>query len=155
MDTLLSDAYVKEIENTLFYAYLATEFSKKSLMGFAKFFKNQSKEEYIHSQKVLNHLIEHKITISLNINYSDFIYKEDLNFVEEALRKSLEREKSGSSYYKELMKYAEENKHYKHQDFVLWFVKEQIEEENFFSKLIVKFENSNVYLLDKELGEES
>lgn len=157
MEKLLSDAYINEIKNVLFYSSLSTECSKKSLMGFAKFFKNQSDEEYEHSKKLLNHLVYHKINIYLDINYNElFFYDNYLDvslFVDEILKKSLKREKEGSKNFEEIMKYIENNKMYKHQDIILWFINEQVEEENFFSKLIQKFKNSTVYLLDKELND--
>ena len=159
MNKLLIDQYFQEIKNSLFYSMLASECSSRSLMGFTKFFNNQSLEEYLHSKRVLDHLLDRKIYFTNYNITSDNIKTEGYTNVEcikEILKESLKREKQNSENFKKIMEKIEKNKEYKHQDMITWFINEQVEEENTFQKLIRKFEASdyNVYLLDKELGDD-
>ena len=157
---LLINQYFQEIKNSLFYASLSSECSHRNLMGFCNFFKNHSLEEFLHSRKILYHLLNTKISFPATYNLVDNISNvkqfNDNNFIKEFLNESLKREKENSNNFQKIMEKIEKTKEYVHQDIIMWFINEQVEEKIIFQKLIKKFKTShyNLYHLDKELSQE-
>jgi ferritin len=155
-EDLLVEQYFVEVNNSMFYAHFATKFSKMDLMGMTAFFKAQSLEEYTHSQKILEHLIENSIAldytmfIPLKISVvNDFLGESD--FSKSVMELSLVREQENSSRFNELMRVAEKDEEYKHYDILEWFIREQLEEEKTFNTLLKKLGvNRGVYDLDRE-----
>ncbi len=154
----LSDLFNYQINQELYSAYLylhiANYYEEQHLHGFASWFNKQSKEELEHALKFRSYLQQEGVAVTLapiDANFASF------SSHLAPLTLQLEHEKKVTSLIYHLYELAREEKDYRTEHFLTYFVEEQAEEEATASELIEKFtllsnSNSSLYLLDKELG---
>ncbi len=152
----LINQYFIELQNSIFYATFATIFYSKSMPGFGHFFKVQSEEENEHAKRILDMILERKISISdkdpNNLNRDLKISSDPLT----AIKLSLLQERKNSRSINELMQVVTERDDFFLQNELMWFVKEQREEETLFENILKKFEllknsEDRIFLIDKDL----
>jgi len=169
IEELLRKQYFIELENHIFYTLCTCWFQSKNLVGFAHFFKLQAEEEYYHSKKIIDYILERKIKLKA-IGCSIKSTLGDLKDPKEFINMSYKREKNNSRNFVKIMKLATVNNDFHLQNFLGWFIDEQLEEERLFENVLKKFEllknnkdikdikniknNSyiNLYEIDKDLG---
>ncbi len=141
-----------EIESAFVYMAMKNYLETLSLEGFVNWFDIQFQEEMAHAQKFMNYINERGGRVEIRGFETP---KNEFNSVLEVLEASLAHEKEVTKRIHNLMKLAIEENDYPSISFLQWYVDEQVEEEDNFSKLIEKVKivkNSGLYMLDKELA---
>lgn len=152
----LRDQYFIELKNHVFYLLCAFWFQNKKLSGFVNFFKIQSNEEFDHSKRFSNYILDRKLNIKVETcKLKDSL--KGLDTPEKIIRASYEREKYNSKNIQKLMLLAIKKNDFHLQFFLEWFVDEQLEEETLFEDVIKKFDllkesKMKLYEIDKYLG---
>lgn len=114
-----------EFSAMLQYTAIAAHFDGETLPELAAFFKRQAEEEKDHAHRFIKYVLDTggKVAIpavSAPIN--------SFNFAEEAVRLSLEQEKTVTRQVNSLVHIAKEEADYLSDTFFQWFVTEQLEE---------------------------
>lgn len=160
MDNKTNELLNQQINFEFYSAYLylamSTYFSEINMDGFAKFMKNQAKEELEHAQKIYDYLLlrDKKITYQkIEAPDSDWVNAQDV------LEDAIEHEKMISTRIHTLYKNAKETDDFATMNFLDWFVEEQLEEEEKFRVLkekIKAFDECSCTLeaMDRELNKD-
>ncbi len=150
----LNDQYNFEIASGYIYLGMAAYCKAENMNGFAHFFNEQAKEEYSHSKKFYEYLYDIDARVNLQAipepknEYSSFL---------DVFEAALHHEKKVTSRIYALMDSAKAESDYATIEFLQWFVKEQVEEENTLREIIAVLKGidnkfTGLYLYDKELG---
>lgn len=125
----LNKAFNEEIGRELFashqYIAIASYFDGRALKKLAALFFKQSEEEREHAMKFVEYLND--VNGKVEVPAVD-APKSDFQSAEEAVRLALEWELDVTKHINDLMTLAVEQKDYAAQEFLDWFVKEQVEE---------------------------
>ena len=148
----------KQINEELYssYAYLAmsAHFSSESLDGFAHWFMLQSQEEYGHAMKILQYILDRNGKVSLmKVDPPKAVWKAPVDIFKE----TFDQEVSVSKSINGIVELSLAEKDYATNNFMQWFVSEQVEEESTALKLLDRLkligDNKNgLIMLDRELG---
>ncbi len=154
MEKMLNDQLAKEFFASHYYLSIASWCDSKGYSGTANFFYLQSQEEREHAMKFFHYINElngYAVMPALEKPPTDF----------EGYRKifelSLETERENTKSIHEIVEHALSEKDYSTNNFLQWFVDEQVEEENLFMGILDKIdiigtEGPGLYMLDKDLG---
>ncbi len=154
----VQDALNNQLNEEMFssYSYLAMAayFESNDLSGFASWFKVQSTEEYGHAMKIFDYLhqVGGKVTLKdikppkVNWNAHIDIFKE-MFAAEKKVTKSINS----------IVELSNKEKDYATNNFMQWFVSEQVEEEATAQKLLKRMEMvgnnaAGLLMFDRELG---
>ena len=152
--SLLNEQITKEFYSAYSYLHFANYYESKGLLGFASWFKIQSKEELDHGMLIYQYLQDNGETVIFgNITTPEINFE---NFME-PLKESLNQEEVVTNSINKIYIEAESLKDYRTMKFLDWFIEEQGEEETSAQTLISKMEifgsdSSGLYLLDNELA---
>jgi ferritin len=148
----------KQLNEELYssYAYLAmsAHFSLQSLDGFAHWFRLQSQEEYGHAMKILDYINTRNGKVSLiKVDPPKTAWKKP----QEVFQETYDQEVFVSKSINDIVDLSLAEKDYATNNFMQWFVSEQVEEESTATKLLDRIiligDNKNgLLILDKELG---
>jgi ferritin len=120
----------KQLNRELYSAYLylsmAAYFESINLKGFAHWLKIQAKEELGHAMKFFEFINERNGKVVLE---SVDKPKIDWSSPQEAFKDVYEHEQKITSYIHKLVELARQNNDYATENFLSWFVAEQVEEE--------------------------
>lgn len=139
------------------YNYLAVSawFEEKNLNGFASWLKLQWEEEIEHAMKFYNHLVQREGRPVLQD-----IDKPTVQFdsPQRAFEMALEQEQYITKRIHKMYDLAKEENDYPLESLLLWFIDEQVEEEEAVQDIIDKLkligdDGSGLYLLDREMSE--
>lgn len=154
----MQDALNKQLTDELYSSYLylsiAAHFEEQSLKGFANWFRIQSQEEYGHAMKFYNFIIRTDGRVILTqIDAPKTSWKN----VMDAFKDTLTHEKKITGLIHKLVDLSIQSKDYATNNFLQWFVNEQVEEEATVEEIIRKLEmigdnKGGLYMLDRELG---
>ncbi len=160
---MLSERMQKELNkqiNAEFYsAYLyfsmSAYFQDKGLTGFAKWMEAQTVEEIGHAKKIYDYVFDRGGKVEL-----EEIKKppKEWNSPLDAFKSALEHERYVSGLINNLVKIAMEENDYMTNNFLQWFVAEQVEEEASVSEIVQKLEmigdrGNGLFMMDRELGQ--
>ncbi|MFH5882380.1 ferritin [Liberiplasma polymorphum] len=140
-----------EIESAFVYLAMKNYLETLSLDGFVNWYDIQFQEEMAHAQKFMDFINNLGGRVEIT-NWP--APKNDYNSILEVLETSLAHEKEVTKRIHNLMHLAEEEKDYPTISLLKWYVDEQVEEEDNFSRLIEKVKlvkDAGLYMLDKEL----
>ena len=140
-----------EIESAFVYLAMKNYIATLSLDGFVNWYDIQFQEEMAHAQKFMDYINNLGGRVEIT-NWPT--PKNDYNSILEVLEASLSHEKEVTRRIHNLMSLAEEEKDYPSISLLQWYVDEQVEEEDNFSRLIEKVKlvkDAGLYMLDKEL----
>lgn len=147
-----------QIKNELYSAYLylsmCAYFEDKNLPGFAHWMKMQAGEEQEHAMKFFEYLTDRGARVSLQaIDQPPAEFETPTAVFEETLA----HEKKVTALIHSLYELAVSEKDYASQEFLNWFVKEQVEEEKNASAILATLKmtgdkGSALVMLDRELG---
>jgi len=133
----LNDAITTQIGDELkasnAYANMAAYFNGLGLLKLSAFFFDQSEEEREHAMKFVHYLLE--VEGDVNIPAIPDV-PNNFESVKAAFEMALSWEKDVTSKIYHLMDLAVEAKDYASQDFLRWYVTEQVEEEATMSHLV-------------------
>lgn len=154
----LAQAINDQINAELWSAYLYLSMSqdayKKGFKGVANWYKIQFQEEQAHAEIFINYLHSQDEKVVLApIAAVDTEWPSILSSYEATLA----HEKKVTALINNLCNIANEDNDYAAQNFLAWFIDEQIEEEENARDLIYKFKmiegnNYGMYMLDQELA---
>lgn len=150
----LNDQFNYELLSAHYYLAMASYCSEQDLDGFANFFKAQADEERFHAMKFYDYVIE----VDGRILISDISNPQNnYESMVDVFKTALEHEKSVTKKVYNLMDMAKEEGEHATQNFLNWFVGEQVEEEAGMKAIIKRLErlgndNHGLFMLDKELG---
>ena len=151
---LMNDQINKELYSAYLYLDFANYYEEMGLKGFANWFTVQTQEERDHAMLLLQYLQKKGEHVEL-----EPIAKPDVK-LESALgvlQASLAHEQYVTGLINDIYAAAYEAKDFATMQFLDWFVKEQVEEEDNATTNIQKMEmfgndSRGLYLLDQELG---
>ena len=120
------------------YLAISIAMHAQNLDGFADFFERQSEEERAHALKIIHFLNDLGQPAKLGALEA---VKTEFTAVLEALQTSLEYERRVTQSFKRMASLALERHDHIAQQFLGWFLIEQVEEEGLFSRLIAILES--------------
>jgi ferritin len=154
MQDALNDQANYEAFASSAYLAMAAWCESQGMAGCAFFFFEQSAEETTHYLKMLKYVIEAGGTAEVQtINGPQATFKSILDAFETAMG----HEKEVTKRINKLMTQAVGEKDYATQNFLQWYVEEQLEEENLFQGILDKFklmgkEKPNLLILDQAVA---
>lgn len=154
MQAALNEQINAELWSAYLYLSMGMNFENSGMPGVANWFKVQFKEEQAHAEIFMNYINQRGGRVELG--QIDAVPTK-WNSALDAFKDTLEHEKKVTALINNLYAIAEEEKDYATRDRLVWFVSEQVEEEDNARQLIDKFsligENGmGLYTLDRELA---
>lgn len=153
--TLINEQITKEQYAAQYYLAMSAWFSAKDLDGIANYFRVQSKEELMHSDKMFDFLND----VGGEIIIGE-IPKPPHTFdsFTDVFEKALAHEKLVTQSIFNIVKNANEEGDFATVTFMQWFINEQVEEEASASQYVTKIKMvcdnpSALYLFDQELAQ--
>lgn len=157
----VSELLVQQIGHEFYSGYLyldfACYFDSKGLKGFANWYHVQAMEELEHGMRFIRYLTAMDEEICLReIRQPAWTADEEKN-CETIFKAALEHEQYITRLIEVIFEHAEAAHDLQTQQFLDWFIAEQMEEEKNACDMIRKFklygaDASGLYLLDQELG---
>ncbi len=158
MSKKMADAINEQINAEFYSAFLylsmATKLEDMTLPGFAKWMRVQYEEEVFHGMKLLDHMVERGQRVHLrDIAAPPVEWEDPLEIFSEAY----EHEVKVTEMINNLVRTAMDDNDFATNQFLLWYVEEQVEEEDNTSTIRDKIKLVNempggLYMLDKELA---
>lgn len=158
MNDKIREAFNKQINEELFssYLYLAMSayFESINLPGFAQWMRCQSQEELVHAMKFYNFINERGGTVVLTaIDGPPASWESPQNVFEEAYK----HEQKITGMINDLVDLAIREKDHASNNFLQWFVAEQVEEEDSADKVVQSLklagnQGGGLFMIDRELG---
>ena len=152
---LLNEQVVAEFYSAYLYLDFANYYIDESLDGFGNWYTIQAQEERDHAMLFIKYLQMNGEKVEL-----DTIAKPDKELKEriDPLKEGLEHERLVTSLINNIYDAAYQVKDFRTMQFLDWFIKEQMEEEDNASTMISKYEMfgsdaKGLYMLDQELGQ--
>ena len=157
MQDALNNHLNEEFYSSYLYLSMAANFEEKNLKGFANWFKIQSGEEYRHAMKFYGFIVQTGGVVKLKQIGAP---KTSWKSVMEAFKDTLAHEKKITGLIHKLVDLVMQSKDYATNNFLQWFVTEQVEEEATVEEILHKLEmigdnKGGLYMLDRELGARS
>ncbi len=155
MTTEMSNQVVAEFYSSYLYLSMAAYFDSVGLQGFANWMKIQAKEELSHGEKIFDFVIERDGTVCLGaIDAPPSKWASPL----EAFKAAYEHEQKVTGMINNLVTMARKENDYASENFLDWFVDEQVEEESTAKNIVdqLKLIGDNpqaMLMLDRELGQ--
>jgi ferritin len=154
MQKALNTHLNEEFYSSYLYLSMAAYFEAKNLKGFANWMRIQAAEEQMHGMKFFNFILQKggKVTLG-EIGAPKIEWKS----IQEVFTDTLKHEQKITGLINKLVEIAMLEKDFATNNFLQWFVTEQVEEEANVEEIIQKIEmigdnKSGLYMLDNELG---
>lgn len=154
MEKELNEQINKELYSAYLYMAMAGYTSSIGLNGFANWFSIQAKEEFTHADKFYNFIIERAGRVKLAaIDEPPFDFKNALDTFEETLK----HERFVTERIHKLVSLARKENDFATDNFLQWFIAEQVEEEASADEIIQKLkltggEGNGLFMIDQELA---
>ena len=154
----MQDALNKHLNEEFYSSYLylsmAAHFEEENLKGFANWFKIQSQEEYMHAMKFYAFIVQTGGQVILKEIGAP---KTSWKSVMDAFKDTLAHENKITGLIHKLVDQSMQAKDYATNNFLQWFVTEQVEEVSTVEEIIHKLEmigdnKGGLYMMDRELG---
>lgn len=123
----------REFGASLQYLSIAGYFQNQKLSLLSKLFFEQSDEEKVHALKFVHYVLDTQGALQIPAVEAP---KATFSSAEEAVKAALTWEKEVTAQIKNLMDIANEEKDYLAQNFLQWFIDEQLEEVNKMDQLL-------------------
>ena len=139
----------REIYSGYFYLGMAAYAASIGRKGVANWFTAQMKEELVHAQKIYDYVERQGAKVFLEAIEEP---PQEFSSVTDLFEKTLEHEKKVTGLIKGLVGLAAEEKDAETEQFLQWFVKEQIEEEAAPAGILKKLGEKGEAEVDDELA---
>lgn len=160
MEKILNQQVTNEAWNAEIYLAYGSWADDKGMAGLSNYLFRHSKEERDHMMKFMQHIMQRGGRVKI-----DQIPKplKDPKDLEDCLNKLFEAEVDNSKAIYKILDLALEEKDWPSWNFLQWFIKEQIEEENMVTELMDRYNllrtddkisGSDLYQFDRDLGQE-
>ncbi len=153
------DAMNEQINAETYSAYMylsmAAYFENMGLSGFAHWMKVQYQEESAHSIKFFNYVASRGGKVLLKAIEQVPV---DFDGIVDVYEKTLAHENHVTSLINNLMNVAIAASDHASQNFLMWFVDEQVEEEANVEKILstlklINGQGNGIFMMDRELGQ--
>ncbi|HEV2775930.1 MAG TPA: ferritin [Solirubrobacteraceae bacterium] len=115
------------------YISIGTHFEDQTFPRLAKFFYDQAEEEREHAMKMVKYMLDTNCPVELGpIAAPTNHFQSHI----EPLKAALEQERKVTVHISELFEIARETKDYQSEQFIEWFLEEQVEEESTMQDLV-------------------
>lgn len=154
MEKAINGQINAEMYSSYLYLSMAADLEKKSLAGFGNWMKIQAQEELYHAMKLYDFLLERGGTVTLDeIKGPQTEWKTPLAIFQAAYK----HEQLVTGLINKLVDLAIKEKDHATNNFLQWYVKEQVEEEASADEMVQKLKligsrGNGIYMLDKEVG---
>ena len=151
----LNDQVNAELYSAYLYLSMAAYFESIGLSGFAKWMEAQTMEEMTHAKKIYDYINERGGRVILEaIEKPKIEWSSPLEAFEDAYK----HEQYVSSLINNLVDIAVEEKDHATNNFLQWFVAEQVEEEASADEIVQKLKlvgnkGNAIFMMDRELGQ--
>ncbi|CRK60821.1 Ferritin-like protein 2 [Alloactinosynnema sp. L-07] len=152
-DKLLQDQIRNEFTASQQYVALAVWFDGQDLPQLAKHFYRQALEERNHAMMIIQYLLDNDVEVS--VPGIDAV-RNDFTEAAELIALALDQERQVTDDVIALAKVARDEDDYKGEQFMQWFLKEQVEEVSQMSTLlnVVKRAKGNLFDIENYLARE-
>ena len=154
MQDALNSQIHKEIYSSYLYMAMSMYFGAEDYSGASSWMRVQALEELTHAEKFMNYVNEREGRVLL-----EAIEKpaSSWNTPVDAFKGALEHERFISASINDLVSLAREEKDFMTDNFLQWFIGEQVEEEASASEVIRMFKlagsaGGGLLMIDRELG---
>lgn len=154
----IEEAFNKQINAELYSSYLylsmSSYFESINLRGFANWMRCQAQEEVVHAMKFYSFLFERGAKVKLTaIEGPPTTWDSPLNVFEEAYR----HEQKVTGLINNLVDLALQERDHAANNFLQWFVAEQVEEESSADAVVQSLklagdQGGGVFMIDRELA---
>ncbi|MCX7697181.1 MAG: ferritin [Bacteroidales bacterium] len=152
----LNDQIQAELYSSYLYLSMAAYFADANLNGFSHWMKIQAQEEYGHAMRIFDYLNERNQRVEL---LSIQQPPKDWSSPKQAFEDAYKHECYISDRINKILELAIEEKDYATQNFLQWFIAEQVEEEASVNEILQHLNmiegNTGLLMLDKELKKRS
>lgn len=144
----------KEIYSEYLYLAMSAYFSNIGLAGFANWLRVQTQEEHSHAMLIYDYLINQGAEVVIDkMEKPEISWNSPLT----AFEKVLAHEQFVTKSINEVMNVAENEKDRATTSYFMWFIDEQVQEENVAGDLVAKLkliddDKSALYMMDKDLA---
>jgi ferritin len=143
--------------NSFVYLAISCCCSNKNLLGFAKYFYQQSCDEREHGMKIAEYILSQSCPVIIGDIQS---VKSSWNNIQEIFAAVLNQEQQNTALINNVVKLADIEGDNATCNFLQWFVDEQVSEEREAGVMLAKVkmietDNGSLLAMDHELGEES
>jgi len=114
-----------EFSAMLQYTAIAAHFDSETLPELAAYFRLQAEEEKEHAQRFIKYVIDTGAKVIIPALPAPINH---FKFAEDAVKLSLDQEKTVTAQVNHLVHIAKEEKDYTSDNFLQWFIQEQLEE---------------------------
>ncbi|WP_457570628.1 ferritin [Desulfovulcanus sp.] len=155
MEKALNDQVNAEFYSSYLYLSMSAYFQGLNLSGFASWMKAQAQEELFHAMKFYNYIHERGGKVVLQaIEAPPTEWDSPLAAFEAALA----HEQKVTHLINDLVNLAIEEKDHATNNFLQWFVSEQVEEEDSVGEVVNKIKligqaSGGLFMLDRDLGQ--
>jgi len=150
----LNDQIANEFAAAMQYVGIAVHYDAETLPRLAAFFYRQALEERSHAMMMVQYLLDVDEEVRIpSIDAQQSKFADDVSPV----RLALEQEKRVGEEIYRLFELARETRDYRAEQFMQWFVKEQVEEVSLMTDLLNVVERSqdNLLLVEDFIARES
>lgn len=154
MEKAINKQINAELYSSYLYLSMAADLDKKGLAGFSHWMKTQAQEELYHAMKFYDFVVERGGTVILDtIEGPQTEWKAPLDIFQGAYKHEI----LVTNLINDLVELAIKEKDHASNNFLQWYVKEQVEEEASADEIVQKLKligkNGNgIFMLDKEVG---
>jgi ferritin len=158
MNEKLQEAFNNQINAELYSSYLylsmAAYFESVNLSGFGQWMRCQAQEEVVHAMKFFDFVNERGGNVTLTaIDGPPVCWESPLNAFEEAYK----HEQKVTGMINGLVDLAIQEKDHASNNFLQWFVSEQVEEEDTADRVVQSLklagnQGGGLFMIDRELG---
>jgi ferritin len=144
-----------ELQAHYLYLGMSAHFEETPYIGFAKWMRQQSREEYEHAMKIFDYLVDRNARVELSALDAPRIEYSGPPI--EVFQTALTNEQSVTREIHALYDLAQTEKDFATLQFLTWFLQEQVEEENTVLTMIERLElagddPAGLLRLDDEAG---
>ncbi len=154
LEKAFNEQLVAELNSAYVYLGIAAYFDATGLEGFAHWMKVQAKEETEHAAKFYDFILSRRGEVTLGKLDGP---KVGFGSALEAFNAALAHEQMITGRINDLLDLARKEKDPASEQFLMWFVEEQVEEEDSVRKVIDKLElvgdsSNGLFMMDRELA---
>ena len=151
---ILNEQINKEFYSAYLYLSMGAYLSDMGMYGISKWMEIQAREEIDHGMILFDYILKRKAKVELHaLNAPEIGFSGPQDIFE----KAYEHEKTISESINRIASLAENECDLATRNFIDWYLKEQIEEEDNILRILSKLkafgaDKASLYLLDKDLG---
>ena len=131
--TALNEQVGREFAAAHQYVSIGAHYEEQTFPRVAHFFYEQAEEERAHAMKMVKYMLDTNCSVDLGTIAAPTSHFE--NHIE-PIKLALEQERKVTVHISELFKIARETNDYQSEQFIEWFLQEQVEEESAMQDLL-------------------